>query len=513
MNEGMASMSTASAAKSGASQVIMGSSSSPAKRKNEDDSEETSLDSESANQNQNSAKKEQISHGKAKREERRRKKEEKRILKELRRKEKSKREELKKKRGRGSDDQQELSTNTESVKLGETRGSDNPVVASKPIKKRKVTRTDNVAVEDNSDPVTQDLSPGNEGKDEDSDEDLVDSRRPTTSDADSSETGETIEDKAPPTGGKGRSRRSISNRHKPRTWNERLEDLANFKVEHGHTNVPSRNFYDRGLAEFVAQIKNNPDELNGEQKDKLRDLGFDWTTAKDKKEQAWDENLNLLEEYYKNHRNFEIHKIPELKKLYAWLMWQRSLQRSGRLRDDRKERLEGIGYTDWDPKTKKKSEDEIPNTWMKQYHDLKIFFRKKGHSMVPQHKHTEKHKDRTLGNWVRTQRRLRNEDCLSAKKIDLLEKLNFVWTFDSNDTSLRSGKLMDQRKEFDTSLDLLRQYKEEHGSIDDVRGTMIVQGRNLGKWLKNQKSLFRTGALSKDRKVRLEKVGVIFDII
>mmetsp|Transcript_37969 Transcript_37969/g.92036 ORF Transcript_37969/g.92036 Transcript_37969/m.92036 type:complete len:465 (+) Transcript_37969:3-1397(+) len=328
---------------------------------------------------------------------------------------------------------------------------------------------------------------------------------------------ETIENTAPkkrrPQGSerKGRSEMSVSNRYSPRTWNERLEALINFKLEHGHTNVPSRNFQDRGLAEFVVQIRNNPDELNGEQKDKLRDLGFDWTTGKEKKEKAWDENLDRLDKFHKKHKNFAVHRFPEFKKLHGWLLWQRSLQLNGRLRDDRRERLEGIGFTDWSAKKMKKNEDTIPNTWMRQYKNLKVYVRENGHSMVPQHKHTDNHGDRTLANWVRKQRMLRNKDCLSAKKIALLEELNFIWTFDTSNSALRSGKLSDQRKEFDTSLDLLRQYKEENSTIDDVRGSMMIGDRNVGKWLAKQKSLWRTGGLNNDRMVRLEELGVVFE--
>ena len=133
--------------------------------------------------------------------------------------------------------------------------------------------------------------------------------------------------------------------------------------------------------------------------------------------------------------------------------------------------------------------------------------------MVPQHKHTQNREQQSLGNWVRKQRTLRNNDCLSAKKINLLEKLGSVWTFDSNNDSLRSGKLRDQRKEFDASLNLLAQYKEENGSLVGVRGSMMMQDRNVGKWLSKQKSLYRSGMLPVDRKARLEELGVVFDFI
>lgn len=431
---------------------------------------------------------------KARKEERRRKKEEKRARKQLKSEEKQKRKDSKKKRRSESIE--------EGLEMDKSKGS---IEVSKPTKKRKVSSRRNAVVErpetsdeqDFPDPALQDSTSEGE-RDSNSNENLDRSYRPINNNAESNEQDETNEgtssfkSKTKSNERKGRSRMSISNRRSPRTWNERLEALINFKLEHGHTNVPSRNFYDRGLAEFVVQIKRNPDELNDEQKDKLRDLGFDWSTGEDKKEQAWNENLNRLEQFYKKHKTFAVHKFPELKRLHGWLLWQRNLQRNGGLREDRKDRLEGIGYKDWS-KRRKKSNDKIPTTWMRQYNSLNEYFRVNGHSMVPQHKHTENHEDRTLGNWVRKQRVLRNKDCLSGKKITLLEKLNFVWTFDANNTLLRSGKLRHQRKEFDTSLDLLCQYKEDHGSIDNVRGSMMIGGRNVGKWLSNQKSLFRSG--------------------
>ncbi|KAL3944410.1 MAG: hypothetical protein SGBAC_001534 [Bacillariaceae sp.] len=531
-HKGTTELPVGSATNKGRPRVISQSQSSPTKRTSSLESSEDSITSACTRK---TLKKERKLAKKARREERRRLKEEKRLEKELKKEEKRRRKALKKRGRNERADKHESSTNQQRDEVAD--------VASKPIKKRKINEIksrnensidscnargssvastgsnendDQVSVDDGSDPGSQDDSSAHEVAC-DSNNDRSESYNATNDDAkESNEDVATNEDTAPKKRKhkegvrKGRSQWSISNRHSPRTWNERLEALINFKLEHGHTNVPSRNFHDRGLAEFVVQIRNKPGELNREQKDKLRDLGFDWTTEKEKLEKAWEENLDRLENFYKRHKNFALHKFPDFKKLHGWLSWQRTLQRDGRLRDDRKERLEGIGFKDWTLKRKKKNEETIPNSWMRQYKNLRVYVTENGHAMVPQHKHTDDHDNRTLANWVLKQRALRKNGLLSAKKIALLEELDFVWTFDGSNAPLRSGKLCDQRKEFDISYDHLRQYKEENGTIEDVRGDMMIGDRNVGKWLANQKSLCRRGRLSDDRKDRLEELGATF---
>ncbi|CAJ1943074.1 unnamed protein product [Cylindrotheca closterium] len=550
VHEGATDLSVDSATNEGSPrvQVITQSQSSPTKRKrspNHDSEDDSSALSKSTRKK---LKKERKSAKKARKEKQRRERDERRMEKESKKKEKRQLKALKKRgRSTSADQREEESTNQESAPIEEDAASNDPGVASKPTKKRKITEIERLKANtaDRSHERGSSVNnPGSPENDEqtiseddanpgyhndasvhaaarDSHDGIAELYPSTDDDEDANEEIEKNEETAPRPRRKertqererrkGRSQMSVSNRYSPRTWNERLEALINFKLEHGHTNVPSRNFHDRGLAEFVVQLKNNSDELNVEQKDALCDLGFDWTTGQEKKERAWDENLDRLDKFHKEHNNFAVHKFAEFKKLHGWLIWQRNLQLHGRLREDRKERLEGIGYTDWAAKKTKKNASRIPNTWMRQYKNLQVYVRENGHSMVPQHKHTDNHEDRTLSNWVRKQRTLRNKNCLSAEKMALLEKLNFVWTFDTSNKTLRSGKLIDQRKEFDISLDLLRKYKEENGSIEDVRGDMMIGDRNVGKWLAKQKSLGRRGLLINDRMVRLEQeLGLIF---
>jgi hypothetical protein len=131
-------------------------------------------------------------------------------------------------------------------------------------------------------------------------------------------------------------RMNISNRHSPRTWDERYQVLVEFKEQYGHTNVPSRDTGDRGLAEFVTQLKNKPQTLSKDQKQKLDDIGFDWTNGKDKQDQSWDDNLALLKRFHERHGHFKVQKFTVYQKLYSWLCRQRMMHSKGSLRTDRK---------------------------------------------------------------------------------------------------------------------------------------------------------------------------------
>lgn len=307
---------------------------------------------------------------------------------------------------------------------------------------------------------------------------------------------------------------SISNRHSPRTWDELYEVLVNFQQEHGHTNVPSRDTNDRGLSEFVRQLKNQPkNNLPKDQKQKLDQIGFDWTNGKERQDQSWNTNLKLLKRFHERHGHFRVQKFPVYEKLYSWLCRQRMLQSKGLLREDRKELLEKIGFQKWDLQKRKQPGDKLSPQWMAQYKLLQEYSLAHNHSMVPQHKQTGDSSHKTLSNWVRKQRSLRKNNNLSHKKIALLDKLHFVWSFNSAvaASGVNCGVTMShQRPEFDRIFDIVKAYKHQHGNLN-IPSSHMYQNVNIGRWLRNQRYEARKGRMVEDRMDRLLQLGVVFE--
>ena len=63
---------------------------------------------------------------------------------------------------------------------------------------------------------------------------------------------------------------------------------------------------------------------------------------------------------------------------------------------------------------------ENQDTWFENYGKLKEYFKKNGHTIVPQ-------KSGGLGLWVTRQRQFFKKNKLTQEKIDLLNQINFQW--------------------------------------------------------------------------------------
>jgi hypothetical protein len=105
------------------------------------------------------------------------------------------------------------------------------------------------------------------------------------------------------------------------------------------------------------------------------------------------------------------------KSLGYWVSLQRAYNKKNKIRLDRKERLDEIGFAWNNPQNNK--------LWHRQYEKLVQLKRKSGHCMVPQ---SYEH-DKSLGQWVKTQQRSHNKNKMRPDRKDLLDKIGFAWKY------------------------------------------------------------------------------------
>ena len=87
----------------------------------------------------------------------------------------------------------------------------------------------------------------------------------------------------------------------PRTWDERFEELAKYKAEQGHCNVPRSQ---GSLGGWVTNQRTlfRKEKLSTERKQRLDNIGFEWGPSKGIPT-TWDERLDELKEYKAEHGN------------------------------------------------------------------------------------------------------------------------------------------------------------------------------------------------------------------
>jgi hypothetical protein len=264
-------------------------------------------------------------------------------------------------------------------------------------------------------------------------------------------------------------------------WGEMFSALVEFNNTFGHCNVPLRHPENRKLGRWVSRQR----ELKKlgqleEQRTKLLDsIGFDW----DPLDASWQEMCSSLMAYKAKYGHCNVPpKMAEWPKLGVWVSSQRTLAMRGRLEEERIEKLNELGFS-WNQKEA---------YWEENFSTLLEFKRTHGHCNVPQGRVGSK----SLSVWVRTQREAKRQGRLSENRQSRLEEIHFCW-----DRPIDS---------WEENFSRLPEFRTIHGDCN-VPATWNLD-RKLGSWCRNQRTLYKTGALSPGRIKRLEEIGFQWEI-
>lgn len=255
-------------------------------------------------------------------------------------------------------------------------------------------------------------------------------------------------------------------------WEEKYQELVDYKQEHGNCNVLSGYSENPRLGLWVANQRHRKDKLDKSKIRRLEKLGFMWKPY----ESFWEEKFQELVGYKKKYGHCNVpDKCEKYPSLGVWVGSQRSAYKRGKLSDRKTRRLEELGF-EWRP-------DET--YWEERYQELVSYTQEHGTCFVPQGYPGNPQ----LGAWVSGQRQ--RKDKLGQDKIKKLEELGFVWR-------AREDKWENKFQE-------LTAFKKEHGHCNVPRS--YSENPLLASWVAIQRTANKKGNLNQDRIKRLEKMG------
>lgn len=237
-------------------------------------------------------------------------------------------------------------------------------------------------------------------------------------------------------------------------WNEKYNELCEYKANNGDCNVPDDYPDNRSLGSWVGnqRMVMKKGKLSDDQVKLLEKIGFIW----DARSAFWEKMFNALSEY--NNKNGHANvpcQYSQFPILARWVNTQRTIWKKGLLPQEKIKRLDELSF-DWSPTV---SSAET------MFSALSEFKKKHGHCNVPR----SYPENPSLAVWVGTRRVLMKNSRLDAEQIRRLDELGFEWDRNFYD------------KSWDTNYAALCSFKEAnaHCNVPQSYST-------LGRWVSKQ---------------------------
>ncbi len=300
----------------------------------------------------------------------------------------------------------------------------------------------------------------------------------------------------------------LKTRTKSPEWEEMYDLASKFHQSFGHINIPARfrtndginyDAYGKQLGKWLHTQKATYCEgkLLLSRKASLDKLGMVWDKYNDIE---WMENLELCKNYYQYHHDLYIpdgyktingYEYDESGvKLGVWLNNQRANYKNGKLSTERIDYLNNIGMV---------FTNVFDIKWQSKYDIAKKYYEEHGNLDVKVGYKVDKF---DLGKWVQRQRQLNDKGQLKEERKQLLEQIGMSWQ-DAYDL------------EWLDNYQLVSSYFEKHHHLNIPKSFKTIngyeyndQGKDIGRWLINQKALYNNGTLREDRQKLLSKVGM-----
>ncbi|HEY5234430.1 MAG TPA: Helicase associated domain protein, partial [Verrucomicrobiae bacterium] len=289
-------------------------------------------------------------------------------------------------------------------------------------------------------------------------------------------------------------------------WEERFQELAEFKAKQGHCDVPVVYPENSKLGWFTKNMRaaRKKGTLFDEKIAKLDAIGFAWVSARKSTPPqmreaiqepimaSWKKFFDELVAYKKMHGNCDVPvKWKGNPQLGGWAAAQRSLRKSGKLHPERERMLNEIGF-DW-------RADQNKEDWETRFEQLKDYKQRFGNCSVP----VKWAENPRLGAWVSQQRHFQKAGKLSAEKERLLTEIGFA-------RALQQTTAHGVNRAWNDWFNELVQYKAKHGDCKvPTRGN---ENPRLGVWVSNQRQLKKYGKLEPERARMLSEIGFVWNL-
>jgi len=264
-------------------------------------------------------------------------------------------------------------------------------------------------------------------------------------------------------------------------WNILFMELVKYKEKNGHCNIPQRN---GTLGTWISYQRKlfRSKKLKADRHEKLDGIGFAFEDQKFAIDnERWNTRFVELVEY--KEKNGHCNEPISNGTLGTWISTQRTLFTSKKLKEDRYEKLVGIGFTFED------ATFAIDEKWNTRFMELVEYKKKNGHCNIPIKKNG------SLGIWISDQRKLFKSKKLKADRYEKLVGIGFEF-----EAALEFKEKLDQQ--WQEMYQKLLKNKEMKGHCFNVPRTLP-----LGRWLSWQRRLYRNGKLREDRAEKLLSVG------
>jgi hypothetical protein len=270
-------------------------------------------------------------------------------------------------------------------------------------------------------------------------------------------------------------------------WEQRVRQLAAFKAEHGHCNVPQSYLADRSLAVWVSNVRYRyrQGKLEAQRVCCLEEIGFSWSIRTRRfRRRDWDAMVAALAEFQGRYGHCNVpHRWSKDPELAAWLHGVRCRKGSGRLEPGRIAQLDQLGIV-WEPER---------NRWEQMCAALADYKQCSGDCNVP----GTWPENRRLAQWVTAVRASRRRNTLAAERIGQLDAMGFEWD--------RGGQ-----QRWEAMYEQLACFHQAHGHCRV--STTSAQHHKLGNWVRTQRTRFRQGELSQDEVRRLNDLGFTWEL-
>jgi len=197
-------------------------------------------------------------------------------------------------------------------------------------------------------------------------------------------------------------------------WNERFIELEKYKEKNGHCDCLT---YKGSLGGWIRTQRNlfKSKELKADRYEKLVGVGFIFENAKVARDnEKWNRRFMELVKY--KQKNGHCNCPTKKGSLGGWISNQRTLLRSKKLKEDRYEKLVGIGFVFEDLNVAMVNEK-----WNRRFMELVKYKEKNGHCNCP----TKKGKG-SLGQWISRQRTSLRSKKLKEDRYEKLVGIGFV---------------------------------------------------------------------------------------
>ncbi len=209
-------------------------------------------------------------------------------------------------------------------------------------------------------------------------------------------------------------------------WGENFAALQQYKAQHGDCNVPAKSEEHAILAGWVQgqRARMRSGKLNEDQIARLTELDFIWNLH----DLTWQRMYEALIAYKQQYRHCWVPSDwTEDRRLASWVTKQRNAKVAGELSEVRFNLLDAIGFI-WDKDRSSCAQIAFVGSlhdkkWQEMHDELVKYKQQFGNCDIPMNWP----RNPRLARWVSSQRSAKKSESLAEYRIQLLDKLGFIW--------------------------------------------------------------------------------------